>query len=736
MNYIGLNKKLYDRRLELDYSVKEASIRLDISKTKLYLIENGYIKVHNPELQARFIKKYKLSEDFFTNDKLGYPTPLEAEPKPKRETKFSKVVTGKKFKIGCFVLMCGFIAMSICGLSLSPRLSNDTASFFSSNFNHVKEVARSKEHGTHHKAEESYSGSLCLSDFDSFEREVTIPDITTFVGFWYSAVNFVENDENLPFTFYAGMSCVDLNILGLTDFPVACTYEARYLDGKVRLQFNSYVFDEEEGWFNFDYPIAHISADYDNNKDEFVYNLVEVIDLFSVTGSLIPVSSTSLEYAIFSSVMENEYGSFYKSLKGLFLDNSEILGTTFETFDADLRLGIADYNKYSSKVQGLTMWGLILSVLFLAFLAFSFIKTGINKVKTKVFVNGSETDDEIEIENCEISKNSAVLKKNLAIQPIIPEMVIRILVLLVSIASSLGIFYIFQAVQGGDIPSLLENISFKAEIASSATLAMMLLFFTKLDIQQSKKNTFLVNYILFFLGLIFYAILMIIQFSLSNSTTTLAQTSKQLLPYLPGNIVWGILAFNLLSSILFSTPKFKGNQKKKMIIYRSMIIFPLAYMLISSLYQIGNKAWGWNWPFAVTSLLFSKALILTVFSILYCVIIFIYKRHVKAKYGENYLIYQAGNKYMFTKNLLVCGIVLILGILDIVLVNVLGPDNVIGAGGYYVILFAIPFILLYHPHLGKRNKTWDLLFAGLYAFSMVLGLVLIGSNLSVYITSL
>ena len=36
---IGINKRLYDRRLELDYSVTEACIRLDITKTKYVSID-------------------------------------------------------------------------------------------------------------------------------------------------------------------------------------------------------------------------------------------------------------------------------------------------------------------------------------------------------------------------------------------------------------------------------------------------------------------------------------------------------------------------------------------------------------------------------------------------------------------------------------------------------------------------------------------------------------------------
>ena len=78
MEGYGINKRLYERRKELKYSLTEACIRLDISKVRLKLIERGYVRVSTPELREMFILKYKLDPDFFTKDDYKlYPTQMK-----------------------------------------------------------------------------------------------------------------------------------------------------------------------------------------------------------------------------------------------------------------------------------------------------------------------------------------------------------------------------------------------------------------------------------------------------------------------------------------------------------------------------------------------------------------------------------------------------------------------------------------------------------------------------------
>ena len=742
----GINKRLRDRRLELDYSVLEACIRLDISTRKLYLIENGYIKVKNPILKARFIRKYKLPENFFEDDYLGYPTPLENESKPiKLNKKFIAILDSIWTKVVLFVLMGGFITMASIGVAMTPKIFKETDTFFSEKFNQVRDYTR--EHGEEHSITDALFTNPALtpllsgSSYHSLSQYFLEPDPfeTKVENFFYTSVNFLDNNERQPMTFYKANSYVDLDdFLGFElGIYVETDFEVRYVSNKPRVQYYAYQYDTDPDrpGFDYDYPIFHISADYNTKTKCFEYNLVQVMDIFSLKGDLIIPEPNSFDYILACTVFEHQYGNFEDAMKKLFDSYKDEINITYDDFSTQLNSGVNNYNNYYSKVSGLTLWGLVLSVLFLAILVFLIIRSALIKKENSI-INSEEIVPELTIQT---SRERAFkeLPKNRWPTPCIPEMVIRILVIFVSLISSMGIFYIFQAIQGLDPVGLVEQISFKSEFASLSTLAMILLFFTKLDIRQNKKNNFLANYILFFVGIIFYFVILIISFNLDNSTTEIAKAAKAAMEFLPGNIVWGILAFNLLSSFLFDDVKFERNEKRNKIIYRLLAIIPIAYMLVSSLYQIGKKAWGWQWPLWVSSLFFSKAIILTAFSILYCICVFLYKQYTIKKFGpENAKVYQNGNRYIFIKNAIVCGVLVLLGVLDIILFKAMGASNAIGAGGNYVMIYAVPFILLYRPHMGQRNTKWDLAFMVLYILSMTIGILMIASNLSIYITSL
>ena len=739
----GINKRLQERRKELDYSVLEACIRLDISKRKLYLIEHGYIKVKNPVLRARFIRKYQLPENFFEDDFLGYPTPIEDEVKEiKLSKKFLKIIDSIWTKIVLFLLMGGFITMASIGVSMNPKIFKETETFFSERFNMARDYAREngEEHGIIDPLIPAQTPILCGSSYHALPLYNPIPDIfdEKVVNFFYTSINFLDNNERQPMTFYKAFSYFDLDKvidlgLGIT---VECDYEVRFVGNAPRVQFYAYYYDEDAGIFQTTTPLCHISADYNLDKERFQYNLVEVMNIYSLRGELQIPEENSLEYFIVTTMFENQYSKMHEAITDLFAYYQSALGMTYEEFNLDLIDGVKKYNSYSSLVTNLTLWGLVMGVVMLALLTFLVIRTILTK-RSSSLLSTEEVSQDITLGSKSRERAFKELPKNRWPTPFIPEMVIRILVIIVSLISSLGVFYIFDAIQGLDPVGLIEQLSFKAEFASLSTLSMILLFFTKLDIRQNKKNNFLANYILFFVGIIFYFAILLISFTLGNSTTEIAKAAKIALDYLPGNIVWGILSFNLLSSFLFDDITFERNEKRNRIIYRCLAIIPVAYMVVSSLYQIGKKAWGWQWPLWASSLLFSKALILTAFSILYCLGVFLYRYLTTRKYGpDNAKVYQNGNRYIFIKNLIVCGILALLAIIDVIILKTAGYDNYIGAGGNYVIIYAIPFIIFYRPHMGKRNPKWDLAFMVLYMLSMTIGILMIANNLSIYITSL
>ena len=733
MEGFGINKRLYDRRLELKYSKKEACIRLDISKIKLSLIENGYIRVNNPDLQEMFIAKYKLEKDFFTKyDFKLYPTPIEAQKKRNKNNSFlNKIFRSIWFKICCFILFGGFTSMAVTGKALTPRTVNNVNTFFSTTINDCYTNAVTNKKGIHHDAFEAYTSSILGDDFYSIEEISALeidPDLT---GFWRNSVNFLANKEYIGYTFFFGET-----IISDEDFfygmPISCTYESRIQNGAPRIHFNAYpiYLNEITGDYFIDYftTLAHISADLNSNNKSFTYNLIETLDIF--TGNLVPVNENDLDYLIYTHLFDTQYSQFTIGQDQLFKNHKTDLNVSYLEFYNDLIVGNNAYDGFSKTINNLIVFGLIFACLFFALFVFSFIKTFVYKYKNEN-INNDEIKD---CQNFDIVKKE--LPRDIKIQPFIPEIAMRLLILFVAFLSSLGIYYIFQSIVTEDPIAMFSGIAFKMEIAGFSTVSVLLLFFLKLDIRQAKKNSFLINYMLFFVGLIFYFLLLIAQSTLLQAKTGAAPVIAEALNYLPGNIIWGILAFNLLSVFLFGETKSIQNNDKKRFRYRLLAIIPIAYMVISSVYQIGRKTSGWNWPLAVSSLLFSKALFLTLFSVLYCLVVFFYKRHTEKKFGlENAKIYQNGNRYHFIKNLLVIAVIAALGIADL-LIGKFWTNNPLDAGGNYVVLYMIPFVLFYRPHMGKRNGKWDLVFTIFYGLCLSLGLLLVVGSLSTYITSL
>ena len=715
----GINKRLLDKRLELDYSSKEASIRLDISRLELSLIEHGYIKVRK-SLKPKFIRKYKLEPNFFEDDFNGYPTPIVDENKPIKINKFHHFFLSWFNRIALLVLATGFAVMAGFGLTGLPRVTSDTKSFYEEQI--ITLYQNVTNNGIYHPSEDSIIGSTILDPdgYHSFEyaNENTNLEATTY-HFYGTSLNFFTNEEFLEYSFITAVANVNSPLIG----TCYATYETRLSGNCYRTHFNIYDFASP-----LDKPLSHISADLYSADDRVVFNLVEVRNLFD---ELEIVHEDNIFYAYFTYLFSNSYDSYLENVNHFFDANIDRIGMDYSTYKSLMEKGTNNLNGFSSRCSSFILYGFILSILFIAIAGISIIIGFSFDKKLTSYIQEEDKYDHIETR-----KELAPLPKNKFLPPFIPEVLIRILVLVITLASSIGLYTIFACVQSFNVIDAINAISFKAEISSLTIVAMCLLFFTKLDIKQGQKNTFLVNYALFFLGLLFYIMIIVIQYSMSSSSSIIAQAGTALLDFLPGNIVWGILSFNLLTASLFSNPNFKKQTKGKVLAFRLTSIIPISYMFLSSLYIIGKNAWGWNLPLAVSSLLFSKALYIMLFAIFYCLFVYFYKHHTFKKYGpQNALIYQNGNRYIYTKNIIVCLIIVVLSVVDL-LFGKFWVNNPFGLGGNYICLFAIPFILFYRPHMGKRNGIWDISFAVLYALSMTIGFLMISGSLSAYIISL
>ncbi|MBQ0009045.1 MAG: hypothetical protein KBS97_02080, partial [Firmicutes bacterium] len=715
---IGINKKLYDRRIELGYSLKEASIRLDISKFKLNRIESGYSKIKDKKLQERFIHRYKLENNFFESSEFDYPTATDVGVEEEiSQSKAVKLFSKLWFKIVSLVLSLGFIALMSVGLYRSTEVSYK--SFYSDKYLAAYNYA--EENGDFHLAIDSRTSTMLLCNYMAIESDD--PALTD--GFDKATLNFFTKYEDyLGFAFFNSHAVIDLNEVTGLDFKdsryIDAYFESRITDGNERLHFSAYSGLQK---------VVHFSADFDSSTFEFKYNLIETRN---INGDFSKESGDSFVASVYKTVFENKYYAF-KGAENRFFErtNSILHYENYLEFSIDQIKGINASNSFYAASTAMTVSGVVLGTVFFALFVLSIIITTAfgKKVMKAVTV---EVDNSV---SKPISERKFVeLPKNRWPSPVIPEAIIRIVAFCLMVIGSMSLYYIFNSIINGDIIGTLESLQYRATVASFTTLGMILVFFIKLDIIQNKKSTFMLNFILFFAGFVFYVLTLLLNLTMASSPAF--ERFKVVLDFLPGNIVWGILAFNMLTSNLLNKPKFTNNIKRNTILYRLSALIPLGYMLASAIIQIGKKVWGWNLPFAVSSLFFTKALIITSFAILYCLVIFVYRRIINHKFGkENGDIYITGNRYQFIKNALVCGVLVILGLLDFLLGKNANCAK-LGFGSNTGIFFLIPLVLLYHPHKGARNKKWDMVFNIAYGFSMLIGIVCILSSISVYITSL
>lgn len=97
----GFNKLLFDKRLELSLSEKEACKKLGILRVTLHLVENGYITL-SKKLKSKFINGYELDPNFFEDD-LAYPVMISEDNVKRVLQKLGKlqIVSLLKYLVGC-----------------------------------------------------------------------------------------------------------------------------------------------------------------------------------------------------------------------------------------------------------------------------------------------------------------------------------------------------------------------------------------------------------------------------------------------------------------------------------------------------------------------------------------------------------------------------------------------------------------------------------------------------------
>lgn len=708
---IGINKALFEKRLELNLSKKEAAKLLGVSPFTLTIIERGYVKVSKRD-QATFILHYDLPHDFF-DDNYQYPIIIDEklyEP-VNTNTLFDKLGKSKKTKIISGIVAFIFAVMCGLGIAYAPKVNGSTPSLFSENV----------------KAVQSYvvnNGKEGIGLPDSSDFACLIPDKTYYIEKSYEvdpikeyfAINFFLNQSHLPFAWTTGKYSFTYE-----EVSYSLKYQSRFIGNNSSR--THLLITNTDHLISYNYGAVTCDTSFNQNTGEINYKFISVMKTRQGKGN--ESISSGTEYELLTGIFKATYSMFNSDIEEVFDENIP-LAVTYNTFAREMNEGTTTYFSKMSTAFTLTIVGLIISILSLGVLVLSFLFKNNAEKKIEKFVSALEEQEAIPVTTEPIEKEGKKeLKKNSWFNLYVPEFGVRALSLILLFASSIATYVVFNNAVTLNVIGIVDSLGTKALVANLSVLAVMLLYFVKLDIYQNKKSAFATNMFLFILGLLYYGALLIVYYALAGLNDTIETITNALFGLLPGNIVWAVLVFNLIIIFMFAPVKEKNKNKKHAELKaRLLTLLPFSYLVASCVISAGLAS-GWKMPYAVSSLFFYKAPMITVFAIVYCVGVFIYRKRTKRVYGDvNGLIYQNGNKYNLLRNVIAASTIAVIGIFDL-LCMIYWPKNPMGFGSNWLMLFAIPFVIFYHPHIGKRNGLWDTIFLILYGLAYVIGIVLI-----------
>lgn len=709
----GYNKLLLEARLHKKLSRKKAAKALNISRTKLMRIEKGYAIVQEKD-QDVFIDFYHLDKDFFKND-FCYPVPVDIKSYDKKKpSKFYLFFLSTKFKVLSIIISLGFIAQTVCGAMCLPAIRGNTSSFFANEIKTTYQYVLNVGEDPSEEDKNSELGMLVIDKRKIVELKGEHED-----KFESLKINYFVHERNLPYAFLQG------KYEHQSKYKVI--FEHRYL-GNYSYRAHCYLANVSDD----SKIISRMTCDINKvNLDNYHYTFKTVNSLGEETKLL---NENDPLYQEYTGIFKQYYTQFDTDLNKLFDNKLVATKLTYTTYSLAMNNNVTSFSSYRYTMQMLFIWGIIFTAISIILTVISFIKKSHFKKKLAIL----DIPDEIEKDDysdVKVREKLSPLPKNKGVNLLINEFSIRTISLLFLFLSSMVTFFVFLDALNVSVIGAYSSDMFRNLVSNLSIVAVLLLYFLKLDIYQNKKNAAAFSWFLFITGLLYYLVIVAVYFILENVTGS-TDVLGTILNYLPGNIIWAVLVFNAINIFLFSKPNFKNPTKSKRLAFRLCVIIPLSYLIISCIVSIGMKLYDWNIHYLISSLLFFKAPYITVFAFLYTAFVFIYRRHTVRKYGEsNALLYQQGNKYNLNRNIFACLIILVLGLIDLLFMFIF-PNNKLSFGTNAIILIAIPLLLFYRPHFGKRNATWDLCFNLLYVFVYIAGILSIAMAVINFLTTI
>ena len=661
---------LYQERIKLNLKRRKFAKHLKIRPLRYSFIERGYFKPKKKEIKK--ISNYLgIDYSIYMEGLSSYPTELPEKQKTKLIRLIYKMLSKTSFKIvNCILILLAIASIALC-FSFQSYFSKNSRDCLTEEYLEVFDLIAQK-------------GTISISvTTDS----VTRPEIYKLENNKYVSIvsSYTHTDVlNIKYTYSKKQD----------DYKIAITSNMKdSLSNKFTIKV---IYTDLN-----DYTSYTTSYYLDLEKNNFVkskgyYDLEQKIE--DRINLMISEFSTEME-----KLVEEKLDlkiSFYEDLVHDVMNSKSII----------LKRIIFLFS------GGLASVCILIALIYL--LIYSFLY-GNNEYNIQILRN-STTYSELTINRLGYKEK---VKKDIRIFPIIPESILKLIGILLTCTGSIRILLIFLKFLGffPDSP-LLKSLGTDLDIWFN--IGLFLIFFINFDIfkddRRSIRNVFL--YFLVFIGL--YVIELIIIFTVKKFAVgkLFLENTNSTLP----NYFGTICCYFLIMLFLFNNPKW-ANTTKRLITFRLLSLIPVTLIIITTILNYVSKMNNWNIPLWFAYLINTGRPQISILCILYLFGLYILRVAFKLRYGtDTCKKYFNGNRYMIYKNILMFTLILLISIMELIFSNNTLAHK-FDLGLYPHIILLAPLMLLYHPHIGGRNKRSDYVIMGLYIFFFGFGYFIIGS---------
>ncbi len=659
---MSYNEYLYNKRLELKMSRKAFAKFLNIPHLFYHYYEIGYVKPSKWAIK-RISKALNIDFSIYMEGISSYPLEL-----PEQESRFQKwyrhLLSKKATKYIILISILFSSLLTFYGFNNYAYTMAHADEYYSERY--VNFVSKVREKGT-----------PTFSMLHEFERpEIHHSDYDKFVSISASENNYALRSLNCYINYKEENYSTYYIVPNLASQSLTML-NVQYVDYVTLIKYISYFTIENDSFVLNE----KITTESNEEISKETYNEVStrmkehVNEVYSDFTNMIK-ETTGMDYSFKELLIEHEKGA-----------------------SANL------FSEVSSLGCGYVGICLVCGSLFLYLFSIFF---GKNKYKSQTNVIESNTS----------IKEYKEPKKDMRFYPFIPETIFEIVgIFLILFGSIRVIFNVYMIFYNSGVTQVTYNNASK-QLFIYFTVGMFLLYFIDFDIymedRRSIRNFFM--YVFVFLGLYLIEATLVGYLTKTRGITSFI-TSYINVPNNFGTIAcyFGIMFF------LFYTPEFI-NTKKRILVHRLMAIIPIVWILVTTFIHLNAQNLGIKNNIWLDYFFTTERPQFSLLCITYLVGLYFIRLYISHKYGkENAKKIFTGNKYFFIKNILVCVIISLIALEEYLNRNI--STNVRGIGQYYQIIYLVPFLLFYHPHLGKRSKIVDYFTMTLYLIFISIGYI-------------